>query len=216
MNNKKALVILDGERPSEITLKKYWEMADFRICADGAAGICVDHNLAPDLILGDFDSITPDIKTFFSSCQFIHIPDQETTDGEKAIQYCRDNDFEEILILGALGKRSDHGLYNLGLLKKFKSCKQKIVLYSEEEEVFLIGEEHVFEEIPGTRISMMPIFGPVINVTTCGFLYPINSRDLELGVFSSISNEIKDRPASVSFSSGELLILKERLIEKLQ
>lgn len=211
MNDKEVLVILDGERPSVLTLKKYWQQADFRICADGAAQICADNNLTPDLIMGDFDSITPEIKSFFKDSRFIHLLDQETTDSEKVIQYCCDKGFTKISILGALGKRTDHGLYNLGLLKKFKSQNIEIVLYTEEEELFLIDREYFFKESPGTQISMMPVFGPVINVTTQGFLYPVKSKNLELGILSSISNEIKDQLASVNFTSGELLILKERV-----
>ncbi len=102
MKKKTALVVLDGEKPSEMSLIEDWQYADVRICADGAATVCAEYKLVPDLIMGDFDSISPKIKTHFSDCRFIHLPDQETTDGEKVIQYCCDKDFTKILVFGGL------------------------------------------------------------------------------------------------------------------
>jgi thiamine pyrophosphokinase len=115
---KAALILLDGEKPSFNLLEQYWLESEVRVCADGAAKVCREYSLQPDIILGDLDSLDKKTKACFTASQIIEIADQDTTDGEKAVQYCIEKGFQKITLFGALGKRVDHTLYNMGILKK--------------------------------------------------------------------------------------------------
>ncbi|MCP4750579.1 MAG: thiamine diphosphokinase [Proteobacteria bacterium] len=205
-----ALVLLNGEKPSKTLLEEFWYRVDYRVCADGAAEVLYQYQLEPDIILGDLDSLRSEIGNGFPAVEILKIPDQNTTDGEKAFQYCLDNRFQKIQVFGALGKRADHGLYNLGLLKKFHLKGIETTIHTEDEEIFLLDKKHRFFGRPGTRISLIPIFGTVTGVVTQGLVYPMNQTTLELGSFSSISNEFAEESASVDLASGELLALIER------
>ncbi len=136
--------------------------------------------------------------------------DQDTTDGEKAIQYCIANGFQIINLFGAMGKRDDHTIYNLGLLRKFHHQVKEIAIVSDDEIAILISGKKTFSAPPGTRISLLPLFGKVKNVTTSGLVYSLQNQPLELGFFSSISNCIENDPATVAFASGLLLVVIER------
>lgn len=204
------MILLDGEKPARKLLQFFWDTADFRVCADGAAATCVEYLLQPEVILGDLDSLDTDTRNHFRVSKIIKMADQETTDGEKAIQYCIHKNYQVIHILGALGKRVDHTLYNLGLLTKFRHQVAEMTIISNDETVSLITEKKTFAASSGTRISLLPVFGKVENVTTQGLAYPLQKTTLELGHYSSISNRFTGDSATVSISSGQLLVVIER------
>ena len=86
------------------------------VCCDGAAAPFIAAGHTPLAIIGDGDSLPPDLR---QRTDFIHIPDQETNDLTKAVGYCADNGATEIIILGATGKREDHTLGNISLLMEY-------------------------------------------------------------------------------------------------
>jgi thiamine pyrophosphokinase len=206
MNNA-ALIILDGERPPRETLMTYWNRSIFRICADGASATCLAYRLEPDLIIGDLDSIGADAIDRFASIEMIEDLDQDTTDSEKAIQYCVDKGFRRLFVLGALGKRLDHGVYNLGLLRKYHDQVDELLLVSEGETAFLLSGKRSFTAPIGTRISLLPIFGPAENVVSEGLEYAIAGKTMELGGFTSVSNAFSRPQAHISIDSGFLLVI---------
>ncbi|NQU64761.1 MAG: thiamine diphosphokinase [SAR324 cluster bacterium] len=207
---KVALILLDGEKPTRETLQQNWLKSDFRVCADGAAAVCREYGLQPDVILGDLDSLDVEDKTYFSASAIIEMADQDTTDGEKAIQHCIANGFQVIKLFGALGKRVDHTIYNLGLLRKFHYQVEEFSIITNDEILILIGTDKTFSAPPGTKISLLPIFGKVKDVTTSGLTYSLQNKSLELGFYSSISNCFKSDSATVALSSGLLLVVIER------
>ncbi len=207
---KTALILLAGEKPTFGLLEPYWVESGIRICADGAAAVCREYSLQPDIILGDLDSLDSALKSHFATSKIIEIRDQENTDGEKAVQYSIDNGFQAIILFGAFGKRVDHTLYNLGILKKYHDQDVDLTFISNDDIAFLISETRTFTASPGTRISLLPVFGKVENVTTKGLVYALQGEPLELGRHSSISNSFKGDTASVSLSSGQLLVVIEK------
>ncbi len=191
-------------------LEPYWVESGIRVCADGAAAVCREYSLQPDIILGDLDSLDSATKAHFAASKIIEITDQDSTDGEKAVQYCIEKGFQSINLFGALGKRVDHTLYNLGLLKKFDNQGVDLTFISNDDIVFLMSATRTFTASPGTRISLLPVFGKVENVTTKGLAYALQNESLELGRHSSISNCFKKDTASVTLSSGRLLVVIEK------
>ncbi len=207
---KTALVILNGDKFSRSLLLEFWQKADLKVCADGAAEILRNYQLKPDVILGDLDSISEQTCGYFDSIPILQLSDQNTTDSEKAFQYCIDKSFKHINVVGAFGGRIDHELYNIELLKKVGGTGINIILHTENEKLFLIGKKTEIHEQPGTRISLMPIFGEVRKVELKGVKYPLHDQKLEFGHFSSISNEFLSDTVVIDFSSGELLVIIEK------
>lgn len=207
---KSALILLDGEKPSRKILAEYWQHTDIRICADGAAATCLSYKLTPDLIIGDMDSLDEDARSRFLSTQIIHLADQNTTDGEKAIQYCIDQGYQKVDLFGAQGKRVDHGLYNLGLLRKYHGQVDEMRMVSDDEISFLTTGKQTLSGHPGSRISLLPVFGKAEQVSARGLEYPIENQAMELGGFSSVSNTFSQSQAQVTIGSGLLLVVMER------
>ena len=109
---------------------QYLREADFIACCDGAANACVAAGFNPDVIVGDGDSIAPEVATSFAD-RIVRIAEQETNDLSKTFHYClKLGRRDEYVILGATGKREDHALANLALLMD----------YAEEHREVIIGE----------------------------------------------------------------------------
>ena len=100
----------------------------FVVCADGALATfswlrrVADGVRAPDLIVGDFDSLNPDDRQAWLSegARFETKPDQDRTDGQVGLARAAESGCEEIVIHGATPKADeydhDHFLGNLCLL----------------------------------------------------------------------------------------------------
>ena len=72
----------------------------------------------PNTIIGDFDSLNRDSKLLndFNGEIYEFNSDKDKTDGELAIDYCKENDINKISIIGATGGRIDQQYGNIILL----------------------------------------------------------------------------------------------------
>src|SRR5574340_972093 len=89
------------------------------ICADGGARHLGALGLTPDVIIGDMDSLSPDLLRRFEeggSRGVRHPRDKRETDTQLALEYALQLKPDEIMIFGALGGRIDHTLANISLL----------------------------------------------------------------------------------------------------
>ena len=79
------------------------------VACDGAA---VQYRRAfgrwPDAVVGDLDSIGGR-----SPACAVRVPDQGTNDLSKAVSFCRANGWNDIVVLGATGRREDHTVGNI-------------------------------------------------------------------------------------------------------
>jgi len=63
---KEAVIVADGEYPVHRVPLKYLSTATFIICCDGAIKNLDKHGIIPDLIIGDLDSISSELKIKYS------------------------------------------------------------------------------------------------------------------------------------------------------
>ena len=116
---RRAVVLCDGPPPSEAVLAYWLDGADLFVCAD-AAGHPYDHlPRVPDVVIGDFDSLSGRVLAGRGGPRFLRVDDPYTTDSEKALLYVCDAGCEEAVLLGATGWRLDHTLFNVQLLERF-------------------------------------------------------------------------------------------------
>ena len=203
MNNKRAVILCDGEPPVKSLLSDEIHSSDFFIAADGGAHTAISFDIVPDIIVGDMDSFTN-----FDAVAHLVIKDQdqETNDLEKALNYAFNNDFSQIVVLGATGKRIDHTLKNLSVLKQFTPKFTSIYFKDTYGIYFMLPRKYTLYEPVGTVISLFPLSGIVTGIRTTGLKYALNEESLENGVRDGSSNEISHYPAEIIHDQGDLLI----------
>ncbi len=200
---KKTLILCDGIPPSRPLFEECREWADFFIAADGGGLVAMEFENLPDVVIGDFDSFKPTNDELF---EIIFDPDQETNDLEKALSLALRENSTHIKILGATGKRLDHTLKNLSVLKKFDPRLKKLCLKDDYGDTFLLPKSFTAELPVGTGISLFPLSGQVTGITTKGLKYPLKDENLENGVRDGSSNEVIDSPVEISHRQGDLII----------
>ncbi|NQV15548.1 thiamine diphosphokinase [bacterium] len=107
----RVLLVLAGSPPRPELLETEIKAADLVVAIDGGANIFQQLNLTPDLIIGDLDSTNYE---FDSGVEVVQKLDPNLTDLQKTLNYLDDKyDLNQIVILGAMGGRSDHFINNL-------------------------------------------------------------------------------------------------------
>ena len=110
-----AVVLANGEYPTNPLPLKILAEAPYVVCCDGAADEYIRRGNVPDVIIGDGDSISEDNRNRYS--HLLHrISEQETNDQTKAVRFLLSQGKRHIAITGATGKREDHTLGNISLL----------------------------------------------------------------------------------------------------
>jgi thiamine pyrophosphokinase len=204
----RAIVIANGHiGNSEASRAQAWPH-NLVICADGGAQHALTLGLAPDVVVGDLDSLDGDLQARLEGegCQvLVHPTRKDETDLELALRYAIDHGVDEILILGALGGRMDQALANVLLLAlpELEGVKTRIV--AGDQEMFLIRGQAFIEGQVGDTVSLLPIAGDVTGITAEGLEYPLQHGTLKFGATLGISNVLMAPVARVQVEHGLLL-----------
>jgi thiamine pyrophosphokinase len=151
------------------------------IAADGGANFLRERSLIPNAIIGDMDSLE-DRAFFEDKCDVIEIEEQDSTDLEKCLMRVEAPLF---LALGFLGKRFDHTLEVLHVLRKF--ADKKILFFSKEDVIFLLPRNWKLQLPLATRVSFYPL-GACKVLASGGFKYPLDGLCFEQGLQIGTSN----------------------------
>ena len=184
--------------------------SDFLIAADGGALHCLDLGLNPDIVIGDFDSLEPQILSELqtSGSQLIQHPSRkDSTDLELALAYARQLQPAQVLIFGALGNRWDQTLANLLLPASKEFASLDIRLVDGQQEIFLVrsGQTTEITGNPGDTLSLIPLYGDAIGINTQGLEYALNEGTLIFGSTRGISNVLLENKAVISCREGLLV-----------
>ena len=210
-NNTHAVIVGDGEPPSRDLLYTALQAEDNSqlLCADGGANVAVKLGFLPDCIIGDLDSIHDETKKAVTSDKLINVTEQDTTDLEKVLAYAENAGIQSATLLGFTGRRTDHTLWNLNLLKVF-SERIELCFLDDYCEIRRVGSQLVFQADKGQKISLCPLSGDVCSVYTTGLKWPLQKVDLIPGNVCSISNEVLSNPVEIKVGTGELLLCVQR------
>ena len=148
MNSKKVFLLINGEPPKIFPNLSSYDI----ICAtDGAYDILKAHNIVPDFISGDFDSIKELPKTIEVICT----PNQNFTDFDKILQILSDRGFVDIDVFGASSQEQDHFLGNIHTAFQWKN-KLNITFFDNYGVYFLADKKVVLPDCNGKKVSLFP------------------------------------------------------------
>lgn len=201
-----TLVLADG---LPLRSKPWKRLKNFEILAlDGAANLLAKEGTLPTWVLGDLDSISAKWRAFLEKKKvpFVFLPDQNFTDFEKALQWCKERGVKNVWVFQALGKRLDHSLHNLFQLKRFSSMN--IRLFSETETIYFLKNSKL--SLRGKKRRRLAVFPlPRAQVSSTGLRWNLNKKWLELGHSASVCNETVQERVGIRVSSGSVLVIEE-------
>ena len=209
----RCVVVCGGSVKDYSSLRKYFEAADLIICVDGGACHLRNLNIVPDILIGDFDSISAEDYAAFANAgaETVRFPrEKDATDTELALELAVERGCRSIVMLGALGTRLDHSLANVFLLKRLLASGVKGIIADEHNEVELIDKSICIKRENGVKVSLLPVCGAVTGVTTSGLYYPLADATVEFGSTWGVSNEFSGDTAYVTIKDGLLLVIKSQ------
>ena len=210
MSMKRAIIALNGElKGNKEEYKELIEEKDVLfVAADGGALLLESIGFVPDVIIGDFDSLTEVQYQHYekTGVKIIKYPaEKDETDGELALQYCQEIGLNDIIIIGFAGGRLDQQLANIFLLEY--AFRNGITAFIKEPglEMGIIDREKVFFQKIGVRLSLIPLDEKVTGVTITGCKYLLESGSLLRYKTRGISNIIEQEKAVITVEKGLLL-----------
>tara|TARA_A100000164_G_scaffold350927_1_gene355220 strand:+ start:371 stop:1012 length:642 start_codon:yes stop_codon:yes gene_type:complete len=211
----KTLLVLNGKAPTEGLLRWRFEESDTIVAVDGGWDVLRNSDLLPDALIGDLDSCEAldQIREDFPELEISHIMDPDTTDFEKAIKWVETHtQTTELIILGGVGKRSDHFLSNLLVSLRidptwsvvFDDDSEWISRVSPSSSLLLGGRKE-------TTLSILPLV-PCDGVSSRGLKWELTNESLSPDSKFSQSNLCTSDEVEISCASGNLfVILSKRL-----
>jgi len=210
---KHAVIICNGNLSlTKANLNTLIANANLLIAVDAGLKYFSKFNINPDIILGDMDSISPNILNKYKDNNKIkkiltlHLKDQ--TDTELAIIQALNIGAKKITIIAGTGKRVDHTIGNIELLKKYPNIitlmenNTKILVLNNKKKLILKNNYKNFNNKKNI-VSLFSINNP--KITTTNLKYNLNNQELIFPTHG-VSNKIALNPASISINSGLLIV----------
>ncbi|MCX6173786.1 MAG: thiamine diphosphokinase [Ignavibacteriales bacterium] len=212
---KKCIILANGFLPSKNTVK-FLQDKGYKtlLCADGGANSAKILNLIPKYIIGDLDSIRPDVYEYYSNkCDIIKINRQNDTDVEKCLKFVMKKRYNEVILLGATGDRLDHSFCNLGIVLKYFN-KIKILIIHQKSLLSAYTGNIILTTIPNEIISLYG-FDFKTRVKSSGLKYPLKNITLPFGQKESTSNIAVNNKVQLQIKGGIIFVIRDfDLLEK--
>ena len=182
-------IVANGAFPKSGIPKNILDKSKTIIACDGAANTLDENNYRIDAIIGDLDSIRPDIKDKYDDIIYQY-PDQTENDLRKAIEFLISNNIKEASIIGATGKREDHAIGNIFSLSKFCS-KINLKIFTETGCFICINKDTEFKSFKGQQVSLFTL-NDRTNISTKGLKYNFNSNTISTIFYGTLNESISE------------------------
>ncbi len=206
---KKCIVLANGQPPSKKVFDYLNSIGyDKLICADGGANSAFKFEFVPDYIIGDLDSIKPEIYDYYyDKCEIIQVTRQNDTDVEKCLKFAYKNKFKDIILLGATGDRLDHSFCNLGITLKFFD-KVRIRVIHQRSILSVHQGVATLKTIPGETISIYGL-DTKTKFESEGLKYPLKNFSLPFGMKESTSNIAITNEVRLRIKGGKAFVIRD-------
>lgn len=208
----RIIIFANGLLTQPERLRRRLLPGDRIFCADGGTLHALTLGLTPELIIGDLDSLPPDVTDMLAArgVSFHRHPvRKDHTDLELAFQVALAEQPAEIILATALGGRLDQMLANILLLTRPEYTSVKITLVDGPHWAIILraGQTLTIGGQPGDTLSLLPLTSAVTQVTLTGVEWPLHATTLTLGSTYSISNTLVDSHARLKIGDGLLLVV---------
>lgn len=171
-----TVILADGNYPVHGIPLLYLMEARHIICCDGSAKSLIAAGLEPEAIIGDLDSLDTGIAERFAE-RLHKESEQDTNDLTKAVRWCINKRYKEIVILGATGKREDHTIGNISLLAEYAK-EINVIMVTDTGTFIPLLKSSVVKSFPGQQVSVFSV-NPETEITSGGLKYRLENLKLK-------------------------------------
>lgn len=201
-----GLLLLGGEGPPRALVAPYLRRVGAVVAADSGFDLAVALDLQPDLVVGDFDSVTRrrELAALPAARRRRAARDKALTDAELGLQALAELGCGRVIVAGGGGGRFDHQLAVLGLFQRDRRLR-----------TWLTAAEHM-EAITGTArfsghrhstVSLFPLSSSASGLASRGLRWPLDGLTFGRGC-ASVSNVVVAEEWQVTVGRGRLLMVR--------
>ncbi len=192
--------------------RDWLDWAELVIAANGGARHALAYGRAPDLLIGDSDSLSMEARAALegAATQVLPYPaDKDATDLDLAIGTAIQRGAQDIVVLGGIGSRWDQSVTNLllGAQPAYAGIRVRLVDGPQQAELLQGGGSLTFTGEPGDLVSLIPVGGDAEGIETQGLSYPLRRESLSFGASRGVSNTLSNAQASLTLARGILLCI---------
>lgn len=187
------------------------------VAADGGLRRLLAGRVLVHHVVGDLDSADPaQVAQARSSGAVVHrhLADKDATDLELALDLVASGlvgvGLERLVVVGPGGGRLDHLLADVLLLSAPRLEHLEVTAHLDGATIQVVrpGRPTVLAAAVGAQVSLLPVHGSALGVTTEGLRWPLLDADLVAGTSRAMSNEVVDAPATVQVTGGTLVAVE--------
>ena len=185
---------------------------DYVIAADGGYAALTSRGITPDLVVGDFDSLSPDLFDAVSNHpNVIRSPaEKDETDMMLAVEQGLESGCKTFIINGGLGGRLDQTIANIQILAYIAQKGARGVLLGPDTCVTSVKNGEVRLNPGKTERGTVSVFcagDKAEGVTLRGLKYPLENAVITSVYPIGVSNEFLGIPATISVKTGTLIVI---------
>lgn len=204
---KRCVIIGGAEIKNYALMRKYFRPSDFVIYCDCGLKHRENLKVPADLITGDFDThAIPEDKS-----NVIILPRvKDDTDTIFAVKEGMRRGFDDFLLMGVTGGRTDHTLGNIyALLMLAKNNKRGVIVDDFCEMKIICSGKTERVKFGWKFFSLLNITGTAKGISITGAKYNLTDAEIDCEFQYGISNEIltPDEDAQIFLREGYLLLV---------
>ncbi|WP_168456316.1 thiamine diphosphokinase [Wolbachia endosymbiont of Ctenocephalides felis wCfeJ] len=192
----RSIVVLNGKIPD----LSFFKLDIPIIAVDGGANRLLSIGVKPDLVVGDLDSVNPNLHAGLST---VHLPDQDYCNFSKAIDHLQTMKLLPSIITGITGGAIDHILQNINIFLSTGS-----IFYTPAPPIvgYVLKKGIIHFSLPkNTKISLLGILKA--QVSTKGLKWELHLDKLTFPGKNSCFNRSLSDKVSIEVHSGICLAM---------
>lgn len=194
---------------------------DLVIAVDGGFSYCGVLGVEPDILIGDFDSVSKEEKAAIESLKeqiperIIELcPEKDDTDMLAALRLGLERGYRSFRIYAGTGGRLEHTIANIQCLLFLKHHDAVGYLMDGTGMIFVMCNEAVhFQKNMEGYLSLFALGKEAKGITIQGMKYPLKDYTMTNDYPIGISNEFIGEEGMVSVEDGELVGIIQYIME---
>jgi len=183
---------------------------DYVIACDKGYEYALRCGIAPDLVVGDFDSYSGDVATDIPVDRYVS--EKDDTDTMIAIRCAIEQGFGELALFCASGGRMDHMLANLQSLKFAARHGLSAWMHDENTDFYVYANSsRRFEREEGRSVSVFALSDVCRGVSIHGTKYLLEKAEVTNDFPIGVSNEWRSDFAEISVEDGIIMVVLSRM-----
>lgn len=185
-----GVLLAGGDAAATDDLRELTQKAAYVVAADSGLKHAQALGVRPDVIVGDFDSVTDEVLAAYRDTAHVrHPPEKDWLDLELALHHLQEKGLTHVVIVGGFGSRLDQSLAALLIAAKQVQQGVRVRFHSGVRQAFVVagGQQLTLAVEEGRTFSLLSLLSQA-RVSVVGAKYPLDRAVLEFGVGLGVSN----------------------------